>query len=75
MVWHSVMRTYVDPSEWQQVEQLTARLGVWRLSYEPDTSRSAHGVPLRVHGLGTHPDGDVLARGGGHGPPLTLSPC
>lgn len=73
VVWHSVVRTYVDPPEWQQVEQLTARFGVWRLSYEPDASGSAHGVPLRVHGPGTHPDGDVLARGGGHGPPLTLS--
>jgi len=50
-----------------QVKQLTARPGVWRLSYEPDTSGSAQGVALRVYGPGIHPDGDVLARGGGHG--------
>lgn len=67
VLWHSVVRTYVDPSEWDQVKQLTARPGVWRLSYEPDTSGSAQGVALRVYGPGIHPDGDVLARGGGHG--------
>jgi hypothetical protein len=71
VVWHSIVRTYVDPDEWRQVEELTARAGVWRLSYEPDREPDPRGVPLRLFGPGTAPDGDVLVHGTGHGPPLS----
>jgi len=73
VVWHSVVRQYVDPAEWEQVEQLSTRPGVWRLSYEPDRSSQPVRFPLRVHGPGTRPGGDTLAYGGGHGPPLSLT--
>ncbi|SDF06136.1 hypothetical protein SAMN05660662_0930 [Blastococcus aurantiacus] len=71
VVWHSIVRTYVDPDEWRQVEALTARPDVWRLSYEPAPEPGARGVPLRLFGSGTDPAGDVLAHGTGHGPPLS----
>ena len=71
VVWHSIVRTYVDPAEWRQVEALTARDGVWRLSYEPDPEPDHRGVPLRLFGPGTDPAGDVLVHGTGHGPPLS----
>ncbi|TKJ28358.1 DUF2332 family protein [Blastococcus sp. CCUG 61487] len=72
VVWHSIVRRYVDPQEWRQVEQLTARPGVWRVSFEHDADDSPHGaVPLRLFGPGTDPEGDVLAYGNGHGPPLS----
>ncbi len=73
VVWHSVVRQYVDPAEWEQVEQLSTRQGVWRLSYEPDLSSQPLRFLLRVHGRGTRPGGDTLAYGGGHGPPLSLT--
>jgi len=73
VVWHSIVRQYVDPAEWEQVEQLSTRPGVWRLSYEPDRSSQPVRFPLRVHGPGTRPGGDTLAYGGGHGPPLSLT--
>ena len=71
VVWHSIVRTYVDPAEWQDVEELTRRDGVWRLSYEPDPGSNPRGVPLRLHGPGADPAGDVLAYGTGHGPPMS----
>jgi hypothetical protein len=71
VVWHSIVRTYVDPDEWRRVEELTARPGVWRLSYEPDPVPDPRGVPLRLFGPGTDPAGDVLVHGTGHGPPLS----
>lgn len=71
VVWHSIVRSYVDPAEWGRIERLTARPGVWRLSYEPDPGANPLGIPLRLHGPGTGPDGDVLAYGTGHGPPLS----
>jgi len=71
VVWHSIVRTYVDPEEWRQVEELTARSGVWRLAYEPDREPDPRGVPLRLFGPGTDPAGDVLVHGTGHGPPLS----
>ncbi len=73
VVWHSVVRQYVDPAEWEQVEQLSTRPGVWRLSYEPDLSSQPVRFPLRVPGPGTRSGGDTLAYGGGHGPPLSLT--
>lgn len=71
VVWHSIVRTYVDPDEWRHVEALTGRTGVWRLSYEPDPEPDPRGVPLRLFGPGTDPAGDVLVHGTGHGPPLS----
>ena len=71
VVWHSIVRSYADPNEWRQVEQLTARPGVWRLSYEPDPGPNPDGIPLRLYGPDTDPTGEVLAYGTGHGPPLT----
>jgi hypothetical protein len=72
VVWHSIVRTYVDLEQWSRVEGLASRPGVWRLAYEPDPGRSPRGVPLRLHGPGTGPGGDVLAYGTGHGPPVVL---
>jgi len=71
VVWHSIVRTYVDPDEWRQVETLTDDAGAWRLSYEPDETPDPRGVPLRLFGPGTDRAGDVLAYGTGHGPPLS----
>lgn len=73
VVWHSVVQRYVDRDEWRQVEELTALLGVWRLSYEPDAGANPRGIPLRLHGPGTGPEGEVLAYGTGHGPPLSAA--
>ena len=71
VVWHSIVRTYVDPDEWRKVESLTADADVWRLSYEPGPAPDPRGVPLRLFGPGTDRAGDVLAYGTGHGPPLS----
>ena len=71
VVWHSIVRTYVDPDEWRHVEALTTGAKVWRLSYEPDPVPDPRGVPLRLFGPGTDRAGDVLAYGTGHGPPLS----
>ncbi|MDT0276692.1 DUF2332 domain-containing protein [Blastococcus goldschmidtiae] len=73
VVWHSIVRTYVDPDEWRQVEELTARAGVWRLAYEPDPEPGARTVPLRLHGPGIERGGEVLVRGSAHGPPLSAA--
>lgn len=73
VVWHSIVRTYLDPAEWTQVERLTAQAGVWRLSYEPDPEGNPQGVPLRLFDPDSTSDGEVLAYGGGHGPPVTLA--
>jgi hypothetical protein len=71
VVWHSIVRSYVDPVEWAQVEERTSSPGVWRLSYEPDPEPDPRGIPLRLHAPGQGPEGEVLAFGTGHGPPLT----
>ena len=71
VVWHSIVRPYVEPSEWQRVEELTAEAGVWRLSYEPNAAADPRGFPLRLHGPGIDPAGEVLAHGSAHGLPLT----
>ncbi len=73
VVWHSVVRSYVDPAEWAEVERLTSEPGIWRLSYEPDPGSNPHGIPLRLHGLDIRPEGQVLAYGTGHGPPLSAA--
>ena len=70
VVWHSIVRTYVDPGEWTRVEAVTSRPGVWRLSYEPDPAEHQRGIPLRLRGPGTGSAGEVLAYGAAHGPPL-----
>jgi hypothetical protein len=70
VVWHSIVRTYVDPEEWAHVQELASRPGVWRLAYEPDPDHSRGGIPLRLHGPRTDPAGEVLAYGTGHGPPV-----
>lgn len=72
VVWHSIVRTYVDPAQWSRVEELSSRPGVWRLAYEPDPGHDRRGIPLRLYGPDTDPDGDVLAYGTGHGPPVVL---
>jgi hypothetical protein len=72
VVWHSIVRTYVDPEEWAHVQELAARPGVWRLAYEPDPDHNRGGIPLRLYGPNTDRAGDVLAYGTGHGPPVTF---
>lgn len=72
VVWHSIVRTYVDPEQWGRVKELAARPGVWRLAYEPDHGQNRRGIPLRLHGPGTDPAGDILAYGTGHGPPVVF---
>lgn len=72
VVWHSIVRTYVDPEQWSHVEELASRPGVWRLAYEPDPSQNRRGVPLRLYGPGISPEGEILAHGTGHGPPIQL---
>ena len=71
VVWHSIVRSYADPNEWRQVEQLTAQPGGWHLSYEPDPGPNPDGIPLRLYGPDTDTTGEVLAYGTGHGPPLS----
>jgi hypothetical protein len=70
VVWHSVMRQYVDPEEWAAIERaLDVRPGVVRLSMEP--SRDEHqGLPRLA--LCEHPGGSetVLALVGDHGLPI-----
>ncbi len=70
VVWHSIVRTYVESAQWKRVLDLASRPGVWRLAYEPDPGGSKRPIPLRLHGPGTDPAGDILAYGTGHGPPV-----
>jgi hypothetical protein len=72
VVWHSIVRTYVDSEQWGHVLELASRPGVWRLAYEPDAGHNRRGIPLRLHGPGTDPTGDILAYGTGHGPPVVF---
>ena len=71
VVWHSIVRSYVDQEEWARVEELTS--GAWRLSYEPDPEPDPRGIPLRLHAPGSDAEGQVLAYGNGHGPPLSAA--
>jgi hypothetical protein len=49
VVWHSVMRQYVEPDEWSAIERaLDDQPGVVRLSMEPATDRHA-GMELTMH--------------------------
>jgi hypothetical protein len=49
VVWHSVMRQYVDPEEWAAIERaLEGRGSVVRLSMEPDVDRRAR-MQLTLH--------------------------
>ena len=49
VVWHSVVRQYVDPEEWAGIERaLEGRPGVVRLSMEPALDRTAD-MQLTVH--------------------------
>jgi hypothetical protein len=49
VVWHSVMRQYVEPEEWAAIERaLDARPDVVRLSMEPALDRTAQ-MQLTVH--------------------------
>jgi hypothetical protein len=70
VVWHSIMRQYVESGEWAAIERaLDAHPGVLRLSLEP--SQQEHlGLPRLV--LNEHPHGPetVLASGGDHGLPI-----
>lgn len=73
VVWHSIVRTYVDAEQWKRVLDLASLPGVWRLAYEPDSGGNRSAIALRLHGPGTDPAGDVLAYGTGHGPPVVLA--
>jgi hypothetical protein len=71
VVWHSVVRPYVDPAEWMDIERLTASPGIWRLSLEPEIGMDK-AIPLRLYGPGIEPEGVMLAHCNPHGFPLTL---
>jgi hypothetical protein len=70
VVWHSIMRQYVEPEEWTAIERaLDGQPDVVRLSMEP--TRDEHmGRPRLV--LHEHPRGadTVLAVAGDHGLPI-----
>ena len=78
VVWHSVMRQYVEPDEWAAIERaLDEHPGVLRLSMEPNLEDHLGLQRLTVR---EHPHGreSVLARPGDHGLPIrweTYSPA
>ena len=78
VVWHSVMRQYVDPEEWAAIERaLHEHPTVVRLSMEPSLDDHLGLQQLAFRG---HPDDPeiVLARAGDHGLPIrwdTYSPA
>lgn len=78
VVWHSVVRQYLDPAERERVEQLLAEAGaratddapLAHLTLEPD--RVGDGRFRFIVELTTWPGGEsrVLAEAKGHGPPV-----
>lgn len=64
VVWHSVVRQYVDDAEWADVEDQLVAAGrdVAHLAMEP---LAGQGFPVTV-------DGRVVAVAGPHGPPVAL---
>jgi hypothetical protein len=69
VVWHSVMRQYVEPEEWAGIERVLAeRPGVVRLSMEPAYDR---GIPMQltVHDPAGAPE-TTLAVCDDHGLPI-----
>jgi hypothetical protein len=77
VVWHSVMRQYVEPEEWEAIERaLNARPGVVRLSMEP-ARENRMGMELTAHDPAGAP-GRRLAVCDDHGLPIrwdTYSPA
>jgi hypothetical protein len=77
VVWHSVMRQYVEPEEWAAIERvLLEHPAVVRLSMEPsfDDHLGLQRLAFRAH---PHDPEIVLARAGDHGLPIrwdTYSP-
>ena len=78
VVWHSVVRQYVDPGRWRRVGDLLARAGAFatvdapvaHLAFEPDISADGdYTFSLR---LTLWPGGrtETLATAGGHGTPV-----
>jgi hypothetical protein len=70
VVWHSVMRQYVEPEEWAAIERaLDERPGVVRLSMEPSVDDH---LGLQRLAFRQHPEGPetVLALAGDHGLPI-----
>jgi hypothetical protein len=76
VVWHSVMRQYVEPEEWEAIERaLHGQPGVVRLSMEPDF-RQRVPMQLTVHDPADAP-AQLLAVCDDHGLPIrwdTYSP-
>jgi hypothetical protein len=69
VVWHSVMRQYVEPDEWAAIERALSRHpGAVRLSMEPVRDRSAP-MQLTVHDPVDAP-GTALAACDDHGMPI-----
>jgi hypothetical protein len=69
VVWHSVMRQYVEPEEWAGIERaLDGRPGLVRLSMEPAADQRAAMV-LTVHDPAGAP-GRRLAVCDDHGLPI-----
>jgi hypothetical protein len=81
VVWHSVVRQYVEPSERQRAEDLLEAAGARADADAPlahlwcEPERSGNGFRFVV-GLRTWPGGRtaVLADCGGHGPPVVWRP-
>jgi hypothetical protein len=79
VVWHSVVRQYVDPAQWRRVGEVLTRAGsfatadapVAHLAFEPDIA--ADGTYTFSVRLTLWPTGrtEALATAHGHGPPVT----
>lgn len=58
VVWHSIVRTYVDPAQRSNVEEPRVLARVWRLAYEPDP----HPEPVRHPAPAARPGHRVRGR-------------
>lgn len=78
VVWHSVVRQYATPEEWERVESALARAGaqasseapVAHLAFEPRTVEGSVDFPLTLR-LWPGDGADILGTGHAHGTPMT----
>ena len=73
MVWHSIMRQYVESEEWAAIERaIDGQSDVVRLSMEPTRAEHMGRPRLALHEHHEHPHiaETVLAVAGDHGLPI-----